>query len=605
MRHRIGWTLALMTLAIARTTTANAEDYLSPVALAVSPSGSLLYVAESGAQRLAVVDIATRAVVREIALSVAPSGVAVSAADGRIYVTGGESPGKVVVVDAQTNAEIDALPAGHTPMAPQLSPDGKTLYVCNRFNNDVSVIDLATKTESARIPVLREPVAAALTPDGKVLVVGNQLPNGPSNGDYTAASISIIDTASKQVAKNIQLPNGSSGLRGIGLSPDGKFAYATHILGRYQMPTTQLERGWMNTNALSIVNVPEQKLLNTVLLDDVDLGAANPWGVACSADGRFICVAHAGTHEISVIDAAKLHERLDKVASGAPVTEVSQKPEDVPNDLSFLVGIRQRVHLPGNGPRGIACVGNSVFAAQYFTDNLGVVDLSPDARLKTQAIALGPEKEMSAVRKGEMFFNDAALCFQHWQSCESCHPDARSDALNWDLLNDGMGNPKNSKSMLFSHRTPPSMSLGIRDNAETAVRAGIKFIQFAVRPEEDAKAIDEYLKALTPVASPYAGEAAQRGKAVFEQAGCMQCHIEPLGTDLHSYEVGTATEMDKKPFDTPSVNEVWRTAPYLHDGRATTIMDVLTTFNKDDKHGKTSNLSQDQLTDLAAFVLSY
>ncbi|MCX5758877.1 MAG: c-type cytochrome, partial [Candidatus Hydrogenedentes bacterium] len=389
------------------------------------------------------------------------------------------------------------------------------------------------------------------------------------------------------------------------ISPDGKFAYATHILGRYQMPTTQLERGWMNTNALSIVQIAEQRLVNSVLLDDVDLGAANPWGVACSADGRFICVAHAGTHEISLIDAAKLHERLDKVASGVPVTEVSQKPEDVPNDLSFLVGIRQRVHLPGNGPRGIACAGNSVFAAQYFTDNLGVVDLSPDARLKAQAIALGPEKEISVVRKGEMFFNDAGLCFQHWQSCESCHPDARSDALNWDLLNDGMGNPKNSKSMLYAHRTPPSMSLGIRDNAETAVRAGIKFIQFAVRPEEDAKAIDEYLKALTPVASPYAGEAAQRGKAVFEQAGCLQCHVEPLGTDLHSYEVGTETEMDKKPFDTPSLTEVWRTAPYLHDGRATTIMNVLTTFNKGDKHGKTSNLSQDQLKDLAAFVLSY
>ena len=71
MRQRIGWTLALMTLAIVRTATANAEEYLSPVALAVSPNGSLLYVAESGSQRLAVVDVATRAVVREIALSVA------------------------------------------------------------------------------------------------------------------------------------------------------------------------------------------------------------------------------------------------------------------------------------------------------------------------------------------------------------------------------------------------------------------------------------------------------------------------------------------------------------------------------------------------------
>ena len=52
------------------------------------------------------------------------------------------------------------------------------------------------------------------------------------------------------------------------ISPDGKYVYATHILARYQMPTTQLERGWMNTNALSIIDVEARKLLNTVLLDD-------------------------------------------------------------------------------------------------------------------------------------------------------------------------------------------------------------------------------------------------------------------------------------------------------------------------------------------------
>ena len=49
-------------------------------------------------------------------------------------------------------------------MAPVLSPDGKTLFVCNRFNNDISVLDLETGKEQCRIPVQREPVAAALTP---------------------------------------------------------------------------------------------------------------------------------------------------------------------------------------------------------------------------------------------------------------------------------------------------------------------------------------------------------------------------------------------------------------------------------------------------------
>ena len=37
--------------------------------------------------------------------------------------------------------------------------------------------------------------------------------------------------------------------------------------------------------------------------------------------------------------------------------------------------------------------------------------------------------EMTEVRKGEQYFNDATLCFQKWQSCASCHPDARADGL--------------------------------------------------------------------------------------------------------------------------------------------------------------------------------
>ncbi|MHC4147198.1 MAG: cell surface protein, partial [Planctomycetota bacterium] len=82
---------------------------------------------------------------------------------------------------------------------------------------------------------------------------------------------------------------------------------------------------------------------------------------------------------------------------------------------------------------------------------------------------------MTAERRGEMLFNDALLCFQSWQSCASCHPsDARVDALNWDLLNDGLGNPKNTKSLLLSHETPPAMITGIRENAEIAVRAGFR-----------------------------------------------------------------------------------------------------------------------------------
>jgi len=400
-------------------------------------------------------------------------------------------------------------------------------------------------------------------------------------------------------------------VRAVCLSPDGRYAYVTHVLGRYQLPTTQLERGWMNTNALSIIDVSTLKRINTVLLDDVDLGAANPWDVACTADGKTLCVTLAGTHQVAVIDRAGLHERLEQAAQGHRVTDVTSSAEDVPNDLAFLVGLRRRIDLTGNGPRGLAVIGQTVYAAEYFSDTLGVADLDSQAYRNARSIALGPKHEPTAERQGEMFFHDARLCFQMWQSCSSCHPaDGRADGLNWDLLNDGLGNPKNTKSMLLAHQTPPAMVSGVRGDAEAAVRAGIKHIQFAVRPEEDAQTIDAYLKALRPVPSPHLVDgklspAAQRGEKVFETAGCAHCHPAPLYTNLKKYDVGLGTGREAgMEFDTPTLVEVWRTAPYLHDGRAVTIEEVLTTFNKDDKHGKTSELTREEIADLTAYILS-
>jgi len=370
----------------------------------------------------------------------------------------------------------------------------------------------------------------------------------------------------------------------------------------------------MNTNALSIIDAKNRELIDTVLLDDVDNGAANPWAILCTADGKYICVTHAGTDELSIIDAPAL---LNKIRSrySMPDNRYSSRIEDqasgVENELSFLYGIRRRIKLCGKGPRALAIVGSRIYVAEYFTDSITLVDISEKSRLETIALPLGPAPQMTRRRRGEMLFNDASLCFQQWQSCASCHPGGgRADALNWDLLNDGIGNPKNTKSLLLSHETPPSMITGVRESAETAVRAGFKHIMFATCPEEDAIAIDEYLKSLEPVPSPHLvngrlSRSAKRGRKVFDKAGCALCHKGPLYTDLQKYNVGTGNGLDKDvEFDTPTLVEVWRTAPYLYDGRAATIKEVLTTHNPDDKHGLTSNLTDNEIEDLAQFVLS-
>lgn len=575
--------------------------YLSPLSVVAAPDGKKIYVACATARQVVVFDAVTRKVTRNMAVPAPPTGLALSPDGAQLYVTCAAPAGTVALLDAEGGKLAGTLRAGYGVTGPVASPDGTRLYVCDRFNNGVSAIDLTTRKIIYRAPVIREPFAAAITPDGKLLFVANHLPNGPADGDFVAAKVSLLDTATGKVLKNIALPNGSSSLAGVAISPDGKFACVTHILGRINLPPTQLERGWMNTNALSLIDVPQRKLLNTVLLDGVDNGAGNPWAVSWTKDGKYIAVTHAGTHELSLLDAPALIAKINQ----------SPSPAEIPNDLSFLLGIRQRIKLDGSGPRGLALAGNTAYVSNYFSDSLSVVDLTMPVPAPA-TIALGPSREISQVRRGEMLFHDATMAFQNWQSCSSCHPDARSDGMHWDLLNDGIGNPKNTKSMLYAHRTPPAMSQGVRETAEMAVRAGIEHILFAVRPESDAGAIDEYLKSLRPVPSPFLVDgklspAAQRGRKLFfdKTVGCATCHSGELYTSMKSYDAGTQGPNDRNAdFDTPTLIENWRTAPYLHDGRSATMLDVLKKDNPRDKHGKTSHLTERQLADLAEFVLS-
>ena len=229
-----------------------------------------------------------------------------------------------------------------------------------------------------------------------------------------------------------------------------------------------------------------------------------------------------------------------------------------------------------------------------------------------KSISLGERRQMSLVREGEYFFNDGNLCIQGWQSCASCHPgDARVDGFNWDLLNDGIGNPKSTRSLLLSFDTPPAMFLGVRTNAAVAVRAGLKAILFTNAPPKVAEAIDAYLKSLKPVPSPHLVKgrlsvAARRGAKLFRNAGCADCHVPGKFTDLKPHDAGTRRTFDRPGdlFYTPTLVEVWRTAPYLHDGSAATIQDVLTTRNPNNEHGVTKELTEQELNDLCEYVLS-
>jgi len=389
-------------------------------------------------------DTVGRRVVESVAVPAGPSGLALSADEGRLYVTcagaesrvcvvdlsggsagcvekeeipltqpspkwrgheqgeGGDSFGRDGAADGQQTGSLRysrpevcaTFPAGHTAMGPVLGPDGKTLYVCNRFDNDVGIIDLAAGSEVERISVQREPVASAITPDGRFLLVANQLPNGRADKEYVSAVVSVIDLVEDAVVRELRLPTGSGVLKDIRVSPDGAYAVAVHQVGSFNRAAAQVNFGWMNANAMTVIDARKREVVSTLLLDQPGRGAANPWSVAWSADSATLIVTHAGTHEVSVIDFPAVlagirqpgrapYGQRTKEGQGkgkgreSPVLTFLSRFEGAEPGLPFLTGARQRIKLPAAdlGPRAAVVVGQTVYVANYFSGTPTLIEI--------------------------------------------------------------------------------------------------------------------------------------------------------------------------------------------------------------------------------------
>ncbi len=560
---------------------------LFPTDITLNDKGEIL-ITEKGRNRISIFSPDGKTLLRTIPVDESPTGILLDA--DKAYVTTNAATGHLQIISLETGKQETAIATGSGACYPIFGPDKKHIYVCNQFQNTVSEVDPAIHQVIRSVKVLREPKSALFSKDGEYLFVTNFLPAQRADVDYVAACVSVIRMSDFTKVKDIQLANGSNALRGICMTPDGKYIYISHNLGRFTVPTSQLQQGWMNTSAFSIIDVAKQEFIGAVVVDEPERGAAGIWSIVCNDETLFI--THSGTHEISVIDHKAM---LDKFLNYPNKSMLDY-------DMRFLYGLRKRIPLEGNGPRKMIMENGKLYIPTYFADILNIVDAQT---CEIATANLNPDREESAENKGERYFNDASHCFQNWQSCNGCHPgDARTDGMNWDLMNDGVGNSKNCKSLLFSHPTPPSMISGIRETAEWAVRAGFKFIQFFDITEEDAVCVDAYLKSLRPVPSPYLvdgelSDLAKEGRKIFEKLNCTECHSGPYYTDLKMHRIGEDIEFEKG-WDTPTLREVWRTAPYLFDGRAATMEEVFEIH----KHGIDKKVSKKEIKALTEYVNS-
>jgi YVTN family beta-propeller protein len=606
--------------------------YRSPIDVKFSPDGATVAVADRTGGQLFLVDVKTKSIDATVALKGEPMHVAWAPNGKTLYVSqfGASS---VAAVDVAQKSVIAQLPTRRYPKGIALAPKHGLLLAANANTHTVTAINTRNQKVRGEVEVIRNPFHISVSPDESFALVTNLLPAGDATQPNHAAEISFIELPSLKATDAIKLPPGSASLRQVAIHPNGRWAYAVHTLGRTQVPTTQLANGWVNTNALSVIDLNKRELYATMLLDHPLQGAADPWGVTVSPDRKQPWITLAGSQQLANIDLVRPHEHLrgDIPKSAMPDEaykasysgmnawlKIKADPKhraDLVNDLSALYAARliERIDLDAKGPRGVdlAPDGKLVATGMYYSQDVWLMNAQTSKVVAK--IPLGGPRELDSVRLGEQIFHDATYCFQSWLSCASCHPNnGRVDALNWDILNDGIGNPKNVKSMLQAHRTAPMTWRGVRADMETSSKAGFGFMMHQVS-DTDLEATREYLRSLTPLPSPHLTAKnkltaqAKRGLAIFRSAEteCADCHSGALLTDQKMHDVGTRAAYDQADkFDTPSLIEIYRTAPYLHNGSVPTLRDMILANNEDDMHGFTSHLAPAQVNDLLAYLLS-
>jgi cytochrome c peroxidase len=228
-----------------------------------------------------------------------------------------------------------------------------------------------------------------------------------------------------------------------------------------------------------------------------------------------------------------------------------------------------------------------------------------------------------------------------WIACSSCHPDGHSDGRVW---NNPEGMRKTPPMMGLAHTHPIHWSAD-RDEVqdfEYTIRsplmrgrglvsglirskqgfAPVELEETMAERSKDLDALAIYTNSFEFTLSPHIpapgklSEEAERGKTLFfsKETNCASCHSGPYYSDsslrkpfkLHDVGTGRGDKSEKMghKYDTPTLLGVYRSAPYLHDGAAATLNDVLTTANREDRHGKTSHLKPAEIDDLVAFLKS-
>jgi YVTN family beta-propeller protein len=601
-----GWLLAALgsLLLLPLPTQANTSNSL----LDVSPDGSRLLTANTDNWSVTVVDTAANMVLREIKVGRRPEGVT-WIGKGPLAAVTCYFDNQVMIVDTEAGKVVETFAVDPEPYGIVADKEGKRAWVTHEYPALVSEIDLAARKVVRKLPAGAFLRGIALSPDEKRLYVT----------EFYSARLLAIDLASGKVVDSWKGHSTDNLCRHVLLHPRRPKAYLSHIRSMIKV----IDGGGSIFPHVTVCDLKPGSGSNRTSSFAMDTYngvyvVTNAWEADMTPDGKYLYTIYAGTNDMNI-------SRV------------------IDDDYREIEPVGRAVRV-GSNPRAVRVSpdGSKVYvynALDFAVDVRRAESLSRLATIKVCA----PPKSPEWVR-GKVLFNTAnyPMSSRRWVACSSCHPDGHSDGRAWH-------NPeglRRTTALFGAAHTHPLHWSGDRDEAqdfEYTIRSplmrGGGLFRGSIRPklgfakieleqktsglskDLDALAIYtnsfEFLTLSPHIAAP--GKllsAAERGKQLFvsKEVGCVQCHSGPYYTDsslkkpYKLHDVGTVQDDPEEKmgplYDTPTLLGIYRQLSYLHHGKAKSLREVLTTYNHQDKHGKTSHLTPAQVDDLVAFLRS-
>ena len=585
---------ALFALVLVPAVTAHAGS--SNSLIDISTDGALLATANHDNGSVSIVDLASGKLLREIAIGKKLEGVSFLGTSHQLAATA-YADDKVVFVDGDAGSILKTIAVFDEPYGVVSTRDGSRAYVTLEYPGQVVEIDTAAGTILRTFAAGAFPRGIALAVDESRLFVT----------EYYTAAVVAIDLASGKVVDRWQGAPSENLARQIAVHPTRPKAYVPHIRSR-----TNVNRGEGSVVPfVSVIDLAsgEGRRRKPIPMDAFNsvFVVANPWEVAVSPDGRMFCAVFAGTNDMYVCSVV----------------------DDDYRELAY-----KKVITLGNNPRSVkfAPDGETFYVFNTLDFQIAAYDtatLKLKEKIRVCENPLGDE-----ILRGKILFYTALepMVGRRWISCSSCHPDGDGDGRTWQNP-EGLRNTTALFGMAWTHPIHWSADRDEVQDFEHTVRSplmqGRGLIRGPVQPalETPNKGLSRDLDALAAYSnshrftlSPHAktglSEAARRGKEIFfsKETGCATCHAGPFYSDstpsrpfkLHDVGTGSDDPSEKMgpQYDTPTLLGIYRTPPYLHHGKAATLEEVLTKYNREDRHGKTSQLSAEQIADLVEFLKS-